>query len=203
MTTSTLEKVAKWFQQSAPYRQMEKEAVQAREDERAQHAAAIANLRNRQQKELPPLAKSEKAADERVDEAREALRAAERAAAVATQEKRSHSNTLEGQINRHEIALRETADPAIDEFRQEMEALYDSDRHIPATDEEETQYLHGNPVQVVVSTNRAARRERLRAIRDARPKAEELKLEAGVDVAARLQEISDSIPDGNAMRPPA
>ncbi len=165
---NALQKIPAWFYGTPVGKKMQENDARQVAQERQEHVDAIKKLRSEGKRELakledPRLAKATKA----LAEAKTAVKAAEEEFNAASNAKRAAVSSIETGVNHHEKMLRETADPAIDEFIASIQRQW-SKRRRPAS--------------------------RVEAFRVARGQAEQLKLMAYTDVIAELEKIGKTIP---------
>jgi hypothetical protein len=108
--------IPEWFLGTAAGREILSETGKREAAERQKIVGRIAELRKKQVEALPVLAEAEAAARDRLAEARENLKAAEREVGEAWSKRFSESNALDLQIERLECQLRDGAPVEVADF---------------------------------------------------------------------------------------
>lgn len=165
---------------------------------RAENAKAIEKLEREKAKVLPGLVEKREKAEAAVQTVQDALEAAKAEANAAYLELQGTTHSLDAGIRDHQRELERTADPQIDAFIVELDGLAKKTRKRSIETRQEGKIFFGGGSEKLFST-RPAMQRRLEAIRDAIGEAERLKLEVGADVEARIGEIRDAIPKGDAL----
>jgi hypothetical protein len=160
--------------------------------------AELEAIRQRRDKETPPLRAVEAKARQKVDEAKEALKAAEDELSSARRKLWSVTNSLSGQEKKLCGELQATADPMIDEFIEEMQQDTDATRQIPLTSNVDAgeRNMVGRLFRGKVYSNKPAILARLAAATAAIEAAQDLKLVATTheEIDKRLQLLRAGLP---------
>ena len=172
--------------------------------ERQGHVAEIERIRAEQAEARPPLAKAIAASVRERAKAQAALAKTEAAEVAARGAIHNAAHRTGHAIHMHEIALRQTADPAIDDFIREMRDLGQEARKMRATTREGIagySPMSNRPVMRTTHSSYPSILARMEAVRAAIESAESLKVVAVSDVPAAIEEIRQSIPDGLELVP--
>lgn len=164
--------------------------------ERRKHIAAIAELKAESARVGPEREKEVTEAKARVERAEEELRTAKTNLQRAVVLSIASSADIAGQIAQHEAALRRLADPKIDEFLRELEAVEDKTRRSIDTNEIKTRSIWGSARRIISSNYQSIQRS-LAAISATRDRARMLKLEIVEDLDGELEKLRQSIPAGD------
>lgn len=171
----------------------------SRRDEAGRELAALVAERDR---ELPRLAEAERKAAKHLATLTPAFRAAEKAFAIAQEARfqREHDfRYAEESLRRRVHASHE---PILDEFIDDLYALYHANFEAPRLQEQRGEYLDTRSMKRYpeIWDNSAAQFARTKAILALRDKAEAMKFEPDqADIKERLAALLENLPDGTQM----
>ena len=163
---------------------------------RAVQVKALAEAKDRRERELPPLQADAELAKANVLQARLTLQQAE----SIWRQKQVAVASLDSEIVRTleslQATLRASADPQIAQFMEEMWTLFHHNRHIPSQSRTEFGELNVATLKrnKTIVTNTSSIEARLNAIRAAIRSAEALQVADIEDVAGALNKLRASIP---------
>ncbi|WP_232628887.1 hypothetical protein [Methylobacterium sp. Leaf118] len=171
----------------------------ARRDEAGSVLAALAAERDR---ELPRLAEAEHKAAQHLASLAPAFRAAEKAYAAAQDARfrREHDFRYSEESLRRQVHA--SHEPIIDEFIQDLYALWQANLEEPVNHEQRGTYFDRERVKRYpeIWSNAAAKVARRKAILAARDAAEAMKFDLDQSgIEGRLAAILESLPDGTEM----
>ena len=196
-----LQQVPAWFKSTEVGQQMLTEAAEKTQAERQALAAEIESITEQLKSDLPGLLKTEKLAKAAVERARKALEAACEKRDAASKARSNAIVRADCRRDQLRARLRDSADPAIDEFIRKLRDAWDATRRrSPLVEEKGAGKFRRDGREVMtVSSTQPSLCDRMRAIQAAIREAEGLKLQAVGDVGEALAEIEKSIPDGEQL----
>jgi hypothetical protein len=184
-----------WFRSTAIGRRLESEEQKEIAKGRKATAAELVELRKRLADGVGPLREAVVRADERVNVAQKRLDAEMVKGREARLQLSSFTLGLEGRINRLEAQLRETADPALDRFAEEIQSEIDRTCATGVAVEHSLERDLHSGRSVAIRSNKASINKRLEALRQIQQyKIPELRLQVGVDVDKEIEQLRRTVP---------
>lgn len=175
-------------------------AVQA---SRAAEVKAVAEVRARLARGLPPLREKEKLDLDGVKKAKAALTLAEGRWLASHRAARSLQLSCASEIDRLEGLLSKSADPSIYKFLADLRDLAEQTHRTQVDSYGIEGWLHGSRVVVETKTNFGSIRARLASIQTAIAAAEGLLVAAPEDLVAEIEKIRGAIPEVARLDRPA
>ena len=163
-----------------------REAVQAIKELNAQAESTIPKLRKEFDKEL-----------EMVKAAEKKLEAAKMKHGIAYQKLQAESHSFDVQIGKHEQSLRESYDPVIDKFLKEINSLIIHAREAGPELLKSEQVRDSNTLALRYEEtfDTQGHKDTISKISGVYEQAEAMKLEAHDDLAAKLNELREALPN--------